>query len=69
MTYETSVTTPSYVRRAPRWYDGLARLFDLGGTYRSPIAARSDEECLAEDFRLVQEDIERAYRATSGTRW
>lgn len=48
---------PSYRRRAPRWYDGVARLMDLGGTFDLKLPAESDAERLAEDRFMIQQDM------------
>jgi hypothetical protein len=55
--------TPSYLRRAPRWHDGVGRLMDIGGTFdlklpRTP--AEVDAEALAEDLLMVRQDLRRA---------
>jgi hypothetical protein len=54
---------PSYIRRAPRWYDGAARLVDLGGTFDLHLPIESNQEILAEDWLLVRDDLRRALSA------
>lgn len=51
---------PSYIRRAPRWHDGAARLLDLGGTFDLRLPYESNEQALAEDWVIVREDLRRA---------
>jgi hypothetical protein len=49
----------------PRWYDGVARLLDLGGTFDRRVLSRSDDVLLAEDLRIAREDLRRALAALS----
>lgn len=51
---------PSYLRRAPRWHDGAARLLDLGGTFDLQLPPTDDGEAIAEDWRMVSDDLHRA---------
>jgi hypothetical protein len=51
---------PSYLRRAPRWYDGAGRLLDLGGTLDARVRPELDDERLAEDFAMMRRDLRRA---------
>lgn len=56
---------PSYLRRAPRWYDGAARLVDLGATFDLALPQESDAEILAEDWVVARDDVRRALRDDS----
>lgn len=51
---------PSYVRRAPRWHDGIGRLLDLGSTFDLRLPPETDAERLAEDELMVLEDMRAA---------
>lgn len=54
---------PSYVRRAPRWHDGVGRLMDLGGTFDLHLPYESNEQASAEDWLMVRDDLRRAVSA------
>lgn len=61
---------PSYLRRTPRWYDGVARLLDIGGAFDFRPQHLSDGELLLEDREMVRRDMIAAVqelRATLGT--
>lgn len=49
---------PSYVRRAPRWHDGVGRLMDLGSTFDLRLPHESDLERLGEDRLMIQQDMQ-----------
>lgn len=51
---------PSYVRRAPQWYDGAGRMMDLGDTLDLRLPDESDAVRLAEDWVMVRDDLRRA---------
>jgi hypothetical protein len=54
---------PSYLRRSPRWHDGIGRLMDLGGKFDLMIPAAEgvhDAVARAEDLLMVREDLRRA---------
>lgn len=57
MTIDPGLYRPSYQRRAPRWYDGVARLMDLGSTFDMKLPADSDADRLAEDRAMIQQDM------------
>lgn len=51
---------PSYLRRAPRWHDGVGRLLDVGSVFdlRLPVPAHGiDAEAIAEDLLMVRQDL------------
>lgn len=48
---------PSYVRRAPRWYDGPGRLMDLGAAFDLRLPDESDADRLGEDRFMIQQDM------------
>lgn len=63
MTTQMMSWTPSYLRRAPRWYDGSARLMDLGCAFdlRLPLPPGGvDAEAMAEDIVMVRQDLQQA---------
>lgn len=51
---------PSYLRRAPRWHDGVARLLDLGSTFDLKLPPESDAARLTEDEYMIRADMRKA---------
>jgi transcription initiation factor IIE alpha subunit len=68
MTMGNGGEVPSYLRRLPRWYDGAARLLDVGETLDRRVPSLSDDELLAEDLRIAREDLRRALAAVTERR-
>ncbi len=59
----TTTWTPSYLRRAPRWYDGVGRLMDVGSMLDLRLSAPRggiDADALAEDLLVARQDLRRA---------
>lgn len=51
---------PTYMRRRPRWYDGAARLLDIGGVFDFQAPTLSDADLIREDQAMVQGDMRHA---------
>lgn len=51
---------PSYVRRAPRWHDGVGRLLDLGATFDLRLPVDTDADKLNEDLLMIRQDMQQA---------
>ncbi len=52
---------PGYLRRAPRWHDGVGRLLDLGGTFDLRLPDEDVAEALVEDYRVAVDELRRAW--------
>ncbi len=52
-----SFRRPSYMRRAPRWYDGVARLLDLGGVFDLRLPPERDADKIIEDRVMIAQDM------------
>lgn len=48
---------PSYMRRTPRWYDGVARLLDIGGVFDWNAPPITNDEYLTEDREMIRRDM------------
>ena len=63
MVSERMFWRPSYIRRAPRWHDGVGRLMDLGSTFDLRLPLETNGDALAEDWLIVHDDMRRALDA------